>query len=364
VSPATESKLDRYGDPLPEEAIARLGSLHLRNELPILSAAFTADGKALATCDAESISFWDLDTGKCGRRVPLKNAGPVQLRRLSDDGKVLMLGDFRNILHFIDPASGAEQRTLNHAQCGPIRGRPDLSRDGKILAAVHRASIALWDVPGSKLLHEFKEPSLSLAQWTPDGLIALTSDGKQLVLPHADGSLHLVDVASGNEIRAFEMPPSQPGTAPAHRFPRLALSPDGRYLAFGGPATTGTLCETATGKRVRQLASSTAFMQRVVFTPNGRFLAVDAYNEVRLIGVLSGKEIRKLPKSRPRPSTLLVSLRMGERWPTFQAVTRFASGTCLPNARCIPLSATKRGFKRWPFFRTANASSRPISPAR
>src|SRR5581483_8070433 len=189
VSPAAEPKLDRVGDPLPEGAIARLGSLDLRNEIPILTAAFTADGKTLATGDAVSIAFWDLATGKCMRRVPLKGATPGTLRRLSDDAKILMLCDFKNVLHFIDAASGAEQGTLNYAQCGLMRDWPHLSRDGKILAAVHQASVAVWDVEGGKLLHEFKEPSL--ARVATRGLIALTPDGKQLVLPHADGSLHL-----------------------------------------------------------------------------------------------------------------------------------------------------------------------------
>src|SRR5579875_1166218 len=193
VALAAEPKCDRFGDPLPEGAIARLGNLHLRYEAAILSAAFTADGKALATCDWQAISYWDPATGKCVRRVPHKSKAPVQLRCFSNDGKVLMVGGHDNVLHFLDAASGEEQSTLNHAQCGPIRDKKlELSRDGKILATMHRDSIALWDVAGDKLLHEFKEPSL--ARVAPQNLIALTPDGKQLVRPHADGSLHVVDV--------------------------------------------------------------------------------------------------------------------------------------------------------------------------
>jgi WD40 repeat protein len=304
VAPAAEPKLDRFGDPLPEGAIARLGNLHWRHEAAILSAAFTADGKTLATCHANSISFWDLATGKCVRRVPLKGTASGLLRRLSNDAKVLMLDSFDNVLHFLDAASGAEERTLNHSQFGSIRGQMELSRDGKILATVHRGSIALWDVPGGKLLHEFKEPSFERV--APQNVIALTPDGKQLILPHADGSLHLVDVASGKELRAFEMPPPRQSRPPSYPFSSLALSPDGRYLAFNGWATPLTVCELATGKRLSQLGSSQVSFPRMAFTPNGRFLAVDMFNEVRLFGVLSGKEIRKLPKKTPVPSQILI----------------------------------------------------------
>ncbi|HEY7326380.1 MAG TPA: WD40 repeat domain-containing protein [Gemmataceae bacterium] len=315
-----EPQLDRFGDPLPEGAIVRLGNLDLRNDIPILTAAFTADGKTFVTGDAVSIAFWDLATGKCVRRVPLKNAGPVQLRRLSNDGKILMLSDSHDIIHFLDAFSGEEQRTLNHARCGPIWGKTlELARDGKILAAVHRASnatamasIAVWEVAGSKLLHEFKVPSLAQGP-PPYDLIALTPDGKQLVLPHDDGSLHLVDIANGKEVRAFEMPPSRQRVAPASRvapafrFQRLVLSPDGRYLAFGGSAATWTVCDMTTGKRVRQLESLQSYVSGPIFTPNGRFIAVDENKEVRLFGVLSGKEIRKLPKpGQVGPSTKLV----------------------------------------------------------
>ena len=73
VSLAAEPKRDRYGDPLPEGAVMRLGSLRLRNEAPILTAAFTPDGKTLAACDANSISFWDAATGKMARARRTQN---------------------------------------------------------------------------------------------------------------------------------------------------------------------------------------------------------------------------------------------------------------------------------------------------
>jgi WD40 repeat protein len=305
-----EPARDRFGDPLPEGAIARLGNLPLRHEGAIQSAAFTADGKTLVTCEPLFISFWDPKTGECMRTRPLDRSVAMSIRRLSDDAKVLMLGDSKNVLHFIDPASGAEQHRLDHSQCGPIWGWPYLSRDGKILAAIHRTpaairqtSIAVWDVESGKLLHEFKEPSL--AQVAPHGLIALTPDGKQLVLPHADGSLHLVDVASGKEVRAFEMPPPSPGFRPSLRFPSFVLSPDGRFLVLGDSGYPLCVCELATGKLLHQLRPSQGSKGRLAFTANGRFLAESAFNEIRLFGVLSGKEIRKLPKKPPATSPIL-----------------------------------------------------------
>ena len=161
------------------------------------------------------------------------------------------------------------------------------------MATVHHNSIALWDSQSGKILHEFKEPASTPAMNLRQ--IALTPDGKQLIHSHADSSLHLVDVASGKELRAIEMPAARPGFHPSFRLQKLAVSPDGLYLAFGGPAIPLTVCELATGKRLRELPQPQGILSGLAFSPNGRFLAADEYTRVRLFGVQSGKEMRNLP---------------------------------------------------------------------
>ena len=258
ASLAAEPARDGFGDPLPDGAVGRLGSMRLRHAHAILTADFSADGKTLAACDGNGLSFWDVSTGKQVRRLAMPNPAGVRLRRFSADGKTLIQSGYDNILRFFDSATGAERHTLNHASCGSLQAL-DTSRDGARLVAIHQASIALWNVADGKLLHEFKGPQI--VPLSPYGLVALTADGKQLVLPHADGSLHLVDCASGKEVRAFEMPPVRPGIPPFLRVQRLALSKDGRYLAYGGSATPLTVCETATGKRLRDWRRPRAFFR-------------------------------------------------------------------------------------------------------
>src|SRR5262249_33527985 len=61
--------VDHLGDPLPEGALARMGTTRLRHRpLRTLTTATPADGKLLASCGDE-IRLWDAATGKLLREI-------------------------------------------------------------------------------------------------------------------------------------------------------------------------------------------------------------------------------------------------------------------------------------------------------
>src|SRR5262245_24067387 len=63
--------VDRYGDPLPPGAVARLGTVRWRNMLYRMSTfAFLPGGKQLATTNAKgTLTLWDLGTGRMARTI-------------------------------------------------------------------------------------------------------------------------------------------------------------------------------------------------------------------------------------------------------------------------------------------------------
>ncbi|HEY8506324.1 MAG TPA: hypothetical protein VIL46_17190, partial [Gemmataceae bacterium] len=61
---------DRFGDPLPECAVARIGTLRFRHDGGVVQAIPTPDGKRIISCAGKFIYVWDAETGTGLHRWP------------------------------------------------------------------------------------------------------------------------------------------------------------------------------------------------------------------------------------------------------------------------------------------------------
>ncbi len=230
---------DRWGDPLPPGAVARLGTIRLLHGGGVHAAAFSPDGKLLASAGAdERLCVWEAATGKPVREWP---------------------GQF-------DATS-------------PIA----FTTDGKQLAAGSKeGAITLWDVATGKRVFQFHGPRPKIAAQCFVPGAALVAVGGE------DGQIHLYQTATGQEVRHWDQPRQGVG--------RLVSSPDGTVLAGASPDRSISLWETTTGRLMHRLPDNPKTIHSLAFSPDGKTLAVGGFQEkvVHLWDVGTSAEKRRL----------------------------------------------------------------------
>src|SRR5262245_26047837 len=149
-----------------------------------------------------------------------------------------------------------------------------ITPDDKLLITRGDDGLKVWDLSTGK---ERVVPKLT------GETLALSPDGKVVALAD-DRSVRLWDILADKEVAAFK----------EHAFSvrGVAFSPDGKMVATGGTkpgpkpgirVAVAALWEVATGKQVCTLESSTGTLSGLVFSPDGKLLAV-ATQEFPLIG--------------------------------------------------------------------------------
>ena len=226
VQPVTP-KTDRFGDPLPDGAIARLGTTRLRQGEGVRNLNFSADGKTLLSADSRGVNVWDAATGR-----PLRRFGDPQGRQytsiaVSQDCRTVALMRHDGVegqIEIWDAAAGTLLRQFFAGRFPELA----LSPDGKTLAVRpldgrDEKSLQLWDATSGEKRHHLRGHQAALNDF------AFSGDGKTVVTASDDKSIRFWDVATGQQVRQLDH---------AEGVGRIALAPDGKTVASVGTAKT------------------------------------------------------------------------------------------------------------------------------
>ncbi|WP_330230972.1 hypothetical protein OHA40_34455 [Nocardia sp. NBC_00508] len=311
----------------------RIGNLIDRS---VVSMAFSADGRILATSSGDSVQLWDVP----GRReigTPLAFHG-VNAIAFSADGTTLAAGAGDGTVYLWD-VSGQHQigNPISTGEAAHISVTAvALSPDGRTLATGNRdATVEMWDVTDQRLIANLiradgqfigrvDRSSVSSIVFSPNGktlataskhnyavrmwnvathqevggalsghhetvhAMAFSPDGKTLATGSGDRTVRLWDVRGRN----LHTPLSDDGNG--NPGPTLAFSPDGRTLASPGSGGNKVvqLWDVINRRRVGGPLVGHGDVASVAFSPDGKILATGSYdNTVRLWNVETQQQI-------------------------------------------------------------------------
>jgi RNA polymerase sigma factor (sigma-70 family) len=337
------SHVDRFDDPLPDEALARMGTTRLRHTDCVNSVLFAPDGTTIvsgggddtlrlwdaasgklvrtlklpdrmpgarplsfgaggqtlvtASATADQLWLWDLKTGDQPRKIDLKQGANLPLKFAAiSSGKTVASGDKEGVIHLWDVSGGTPLRLLKgHGKS--IRSLT-FSPNNQTLASMasgNETEVWLWDVATGKLLLKLEqEPRITTVSFSPDGKIVALGGGKPVPAPFKPergmNAVRLWDTTTGRLLRTLE----------GHEQPLLAscFSPDGKLLASGSLDQTIRLWDAATGKELRKWKTDQYPAQSLSFSADSKLLAVGSGGPaVHLWDVTTGEELQRPEKA-------------------------------------------------------------------
>ncbi len=249
-SPSTAFMLARAVQPRLAEQ-ARLQSSFGR----MWSATFSPDGTQIVTTDDKNAQVWDVQTYRL--RFTLPHGDTVYHAVYSADGTRLVTAGGDSVVKIWDAANGRLVHELRHDGAGLRYYLVALSPNGKLVAAIDiRGEVThVWDTVTAVPVAEIRNQGVKFPG------LAFSADGRWLA------------TTGGNDVRVFDTHTWQSSlTLPGPHVTGLAFDPTGPRLVTGAASGDVALWAIPSGTRIHHLRESGEPITAVAFSPDGRLV--------------------------------------------------------------------------------------------
>lgn len=252
----------------------------------VIAAAFSPDGRSLATGGPDGLRLWDIGSGQLVRNFA--DAGVLSYgAAFSADGRYLLSGNTDGVATLWDVATGRAERQFTNPsfQIYDVEFSPDgrsILNAGVIANQFQGQSVAVWDLQTSKPQVQINTAAVPIYQATfsPDGQFILGAVGNA---PLAE----LWDAKTGKLVREFK--------GHSDYVNGVAFSPDGKYVATASNDNSARLWNAETGQELHQFNGHTEGVWSVAFSPDGKTLVTASVDgTARLWDVQTGQELRRM----------------------------------------------------------------------
>jgi len=318
------------------------------------SLAFSPDGRRIATgCADGTVQVWDAVTGQENLGSDPEYCFNVAF---SPDGVCLAAGRYFQVC-VLDSTTGQELQVHSEAF---QRSWAVFNADGHLASEDLNRKMHVWDPYTGKDLH-------ALELDCPDygRIMALSSDGRRLAEDNFQGTIRVLDFATGKRLHTFKSRDAELGDSNT-----VSFSPDGTRLAFVGNENSAKVLEVESGKELVTLRGHTNQLTSVAFSTDGSRLATGSYDgTARVWDAATGKPLMTLSGHVglvncvafiPRDDNRLVSggwdgtvrlwdLRTGQELLSFKSEQFVSSVTFSPDGRRLAAGG-QAGVRIWDAF--------------
>lgn len=258
--------------------------------------AFSRDGRLLASGGGKTIKIWDVATAREVHTIQ-GHDDFIEEIAMSPDSSMFASAGRDSAVKIWDLATGRQIHSMSgraasvSALAFSSNGRWMATGSGRKFEAGDTA-VRVWDVASGQVLHRLAVPGVYGVQtikFNPAN-DRVASDGDQ-------ETVKVWDAATGKELHALG------GSFRGNIF-GLAFSPDGRLLASAGEYGGVTINDAESGRELQRWKHRA---KSLVFSPDSRWIALGLLQQIKLIDVATGAELRTLAPHSSLVQALAVS---------------------------------------------------------